>query len=281
MTAYVSTDPLRHPWFGPPTLKRKHSDPDSDVEGDLSEQDTMRHYPTPPPSNSGWASLMSTETKGESSRHHVEEASSDAESGSDTRQAGLAGQERKRRRYEAVERRMARMSLEGNANPSSFIEQEMDAEPLDGNTSPIMNDSQRSFSRPPFVAPPMSTSLSIDSNASSTYGYAYTAGSLSPVSKSAILSQYAVEEPTSPEALRIHTSLPSLKRDNGFSVEEVHGGNDGLAAVVTEVKMDSAEPAMYERAKDREYILVPPFKTSTLMPELSYRYCHNRLRRSS
>lgn len=259
MTAYVSSDPLRHPWFASASLKRKKiSDPDSDNEDEL-DQTSRILYPTPPPTsmNASWGDNAIAGASGSAGRRHgghgqylVEEVSSD--SGSDAQVKGV-GLERKRRRYEAVERRMARMSLEGaNANSGGELELEMDSEPLNASTDIAQNVSGGQNVQ----APPIQTSSSAGSYASSNGDYTWTAGSVSPVWKSAILSQYAVEEPTSPEELRAQTSLPSVGREGGLSVEEVPVGRirPSPASEVMEARMSGTQPAWYEREKDSKSV---------------------------
>ncbi|THH02963.1 hypothetical protein EW145_g6652 [Phellinidium pouzarii] len=65
----------------------------------------------------------------------------------------------------------------------------------------------------------------------------YTAGSTSPVPRSAMLDAYAVEEPTSPVFRENVILPPSLMRSE--------------ASQVSDVRMKGTEPVWYEREKDR------------------------------
>ncbi|KAI5116825.1 hypothetical protein M0805_006237 [Coniferiporia weirii] len=100
----------------------------------------------------------------------------------------VGGSERKRRRCETIERSMARLHIA------------------------------------PGIAGAVSLSQAASTSSEASY---YTAGSTSPMPRSAMLDEYAVEEPISP-LLIASRSLP-----------------------LPEVRMDSAGPAWYEREKDR------------------------------
>lgn len=195
-STWAASEPLRHPWFTTPSLKRKHSDSsDDDGARDLlldSDQDTApTFYPTPPPESTG---LQDSTTDGE------------------------LNNERKRRRCDTIERRMARMYIDTRT----------------GEMMP-MNDSEIVECDQALRAPQLSSVQSTASNLS----YAYTAGSTSPVSQNSILPQYAVEEPASPE----------FRSDAMFGRSSSQHTND--EPTITEVRMKGAEPAWYEREKDR------------------------------
>ncbi|KAL5528793.1 hypothetical protein ACEPAF_7930 [Sanghuangporus sanghuang] len=189
MSAWAVSDPIRHPWFSHSSLKRKHSDSSDEDNGRNSDSDqetSPSFYPTPPPESAGYI---------DSDGDYVE---------------------RKRRRCDTIERRMARMYIDGrNTDPSQV------------NAGYPQNK--------PWAAPSLSTSLSAASDAS----YAYTAGSTSPVAQSALLPQYAVEEPASPEF------RSDVQLEPSSSSEHLH------EPTIMEVRMKSAEPAWYERQKDR------------------------------
>ncbi|KAL5523441.1 hypothetical protein ACEPAG_7614 [Sanghuangporus baumii] len=186
MSAWAVSDPIQHPWFSHSSLKRKHSDSSDEDNGrnsDSDQESPPTFYPTPPPESAGYV---------DSDGEYVE---------------------RKRRRCDTIERRMARMYIDGR------------------NTDPSQVNPQNK----PWVAPPLPTMLSTASDA----WYAYTAGSTSPVAQSSLLPQYAVEEPASPEF------RSDVQLEPSSSSEYPHEPK------ITEVRMKSAEPAWYERQKDR------------------------------
>ncbi|KAL5485533.1 hypothetical protein ACEPAI_8175 [Sanghuangporus weigelae] len=191
MSAWAVSDPIRHPWFSHSSLKRKHSDSSDEENGrnsDSDQENPLTFYPTPPPEGAGYV---------DSDGEYVE---------------------RKRRRCDTIERRMARMYIDGRNT----------------NTDPSQVNAGYPQNKP-WVAPPLSTTLSAASDAS----YVYTAGSTSPMAQSALLPQYAVEEPASPEF------RSDVQLELSTSSELLH------EPMITEVRMKSAEPAWYERQKDR------------------------------
>lgn len=193
VSAASATDHLRHPWFSHPSLKRKHSDSSDDDTNSDQETGAPSFYPTPPPESAGYI--------------------------------GTDGEfvERKRRRCDTIERRMARMYIDArNADPNQ--------------ASPGYPHNKPS---PSWNAPSLSATLSTASDAS----YAYTAGSTSPVAQSSLLPQYAVEEPVSPE-FRGDVQLEPTPPSSSEYVYE---------STITEVRMKGAEPAWYEREKDSEW----------------------------
>lgn len=111
---------------------------------------------------------------------------------------------------------------------------------------------------PLVTSPPLPLSQVNSTSSHDSYStnrtYAYTAGSLSPVSRNAILDAYAVEEPVSPEFDRnVGLAQPSSYMYN-YNHGQIQPQNIKInepASSASDVRMKGAEPAWYEREKDR------------------------------
>ncbi|KAH8116593.1 hypothetical protein DFH11DRAFT_1688103 [Phellopilus nigrolimitatus] len=228
MSTWTASDPLRHPWFASASLKRKHSDSSEegetasafphantlDLDGEYDAPATI--YPTPPPESAGGYSRR-------------EEGLGGDERGAGEREAHEHGLRNKRRRYDEIERRMARMHIEPGTRTNGLQLQ----------TEPQTMDAELDFTSESAPFPGMvfpAVIAQAPSNASDT-SYAYTSSSMSPTPQDTVLSEYAVEEPVSPVFNR--------------RAPPVSPPPPSQTPALTEVRMKGAEPAWYEREKDR------------------------------
>lgn len=216
-------DPLRHPWFASTSLKRKHSESSDDEDAPPSRPhafvlspsssfDNLRGdvdidigagpaiLPTPPPERAELAYGRWNEAP-------------DAE------------HDKKRRRYDMIESKMAHMQLHQNDGQ---------AESLNGGRAQPTQPAFTNVSAPPlcqtFSASSTGSSDGVDS---ASLGYPYVSHSPLIASGSVLFDQYAVEEPPSP---LFGDPIP-LPTPDGPSIQEV--------------RMRGLEPAWYEREKDR------------------------------
>jgi len=217
MMSAFTHDPLRHPWFSSSSLKRKHSESSDDEDASPSRPHAILLSPS-----SSLDNLRADMDVNIGAGPHIpppERAELAQE-----RWAGVldAEHDKKRRRYDTIERKMALLQL--HHQNAGQIEGMIECTPPINNVHPFVS------------APPLYQTFSASSTSSTdsaSLGYPYVSHSPLLTSGAVLFDQYAVEEPPSPQFGKPIPLPPHV------------------APLIQEVRMKGPEPAWYEREKDR------------------------------
>ena len=234
-----ATNPIRHPWFMPPSLKRKHTESSSDDD---------EAVPVLGMADSS-VNVAGTALDSEGSGAYTVEEEQDAY----PTPPSTATADRtftKRRRCDTIERKMARMQIGQDTRTRSAPGSAIGPAPGDWKRNEL-----------PGGLIPQAPGMTTASSASSIYS-AYSNYSNASLSQSIVedlnpaqfFHPSMVEEPVSPEFV----ARPSLPMNAYFVPQD--GPSAASKPVVTEdIRMKGDGPAWYEREKDCTHIELANF----------------------